>query len=381
MAENVTFEYFLADRDHPVYPDLPIWGVSLPSGRNRAHPSDGPTYGDYFSAVRSFLEKDGFRMLSSAVGELLPHPAGSQDFQTIHVFLEKHGEYYHPAQLVLSLSDTVCRFVLNVAVDTPGMELVLQEHDLLDSLFRRFRKPYLPRVFGADVVPVSGERNAGMFIGEWFEGFCEFHITQTAPHQQMALWVPETGPSLISDSQRRFIYRNVAYILTSFYDVETFAQISPWHHAAGDFIFRPGDPGMALRLVTVRGYAPVLREKSKDLAEMLQALLVFCMHLSIRTRLDRLDGVGDVVWADRIALEETVSGVFQGLGEFLPPKVFPAPVGDVFSVYAGSLSEADLLDLAETILAAYPESAEETGVIRRHLSDHVRHLWSAFQSL
>jgi len=380
MAEEIVFEYYLADRDHPARPDLPIWTWPLPSGRNSKPPPGGPTYGDYFSAVRSFFEKDQFRMLSGAVDDLLQRPAGPQDFHSIDIFLEKHGEYYHPAQVVLALSDRRCRFVLNVAVDTPGTDLVLREHGLLEMLSRRFQKPYLPRVFGAGIVPVPGGKNAGMFLGEWFEGFYEFHVTQTEPNQQIGLWVPDKGPFVLSDSQRRYIYRRAAYILTSFYDIETFAQISPWHHAAGDFIFRPGDPAPALRLVTVRGYSPVLREKSEDLAEMLQAMLVFCVHLSIRTRLDRLDGVGDVVWADRVALEETIQGLFQGLVESTPPEAFPGPVGDVFRVYAGSLSEDVLMELAETILAAYPKTAEETDVIGRHLSDHVHQLWGVIQN-
>ena len=380
MAEMITFAYYLADKDHPVRSDLPIWNASLPSGRNMSQPPGGPTYGDYFSAGRAFLEKDRCRMLSGAVEELLQRPAGPKDFHSIDIFLDKHGEYYHPSQVVLALADRVCRFVLNVAVDTPGTDLVLREHDLLEMLFRRFQKPYLPRVFGAGIVPFPGGKNAGMFLGEWFEGFYEFHVTKIEPNQQIALWVPDKGPSILSDLQRRSIYRNAAYILTSFYDIETFAQISPWHHAAGDFIFRPGDPGPALRLVTVRGYSPVLREKSDDLVEMLQALLVFCVHVSVRTRLDRLDGTGDVVWADEVALTETVTGLFQGLKETPTPEVFPGPVADVFYAYAGSLSRADLMDLAEAILGAYPEAAEETDVIRCHLSDHVHQLHSAIQN-
>jgi len=381
MAENVTFEYFLADRDHPVRPDLPIWTTPLPSGRNSPNPPGGPTYGDYFTAVRHFLESNGFNKLIRGIEVLLKRPAPAEDFRSIHIYLEKHGEYYHPAQVVLTLPDQECRFVMNVAVDIPGMDLVLQEHDLLNTLRHRFQKPYLPRVFGAGIVPISGGRNAGMFLGEWFEGFYEFHITRTAPHQKIALWDSDTGPAMLTDTQRRYIYRTVAYILTTYYDVETFAQISPWHHAAGDFIFRPGDPNMALRLVTVRSYPPVLREKSDDLAEMLQALLVFFMHLSIRTRLDRLDGTGNVVWADEVAPVETVEGLFQGLDETPTPKVFPGPVADVFYAYAAGLTEDDLLDLAETILAAYPKHAEETDLIGRHLPGHIRQLWNAVQNL
>ena len=373
----------MADRAHPVHPELPIWTAPIPAGRNSKQPAGGPTYGDYFSSVRCFLEKNGFDTLVRGAGLLLNLPATPEDFQCIHIFLEKHGEFYHPAQVVLSLPDHMCRFVLNVAVNSPGKDLVFREHTLLETLFRRFQKPFLPRVFGADTIPLSKGLSAAMFLGEWFEGFYEFHITQTIPDQRMALWVPDAdaGPSVINELQRRYLYRQAAYILTNFYDLETFAQISPWHHAAGDFIFRPGNPGMALRLVTVRGYTPVLPEKSEDLAEMLQALLVFFVHLSIRTRLARLDGVGDVVWADRAALEETVNGLFQGLSELSTPKTWPGPVAEVFYAYAGSLSIDDLMELAESILSAYPESAEETDVIRRYLPDHVRQLHSAIQNL
>jgi hypothetical protein len=42
-------------------------------------------------------------------------------------------------------------------------------------------------------------------------------------------------------------------------------------------------------------------------------LLIFFLNLSIRMRLDRYDGVGDIVWADGPVVQSTLDGVMDGL--------------------------------------------------------------------
>ena len=56
---------------------------------------------------------------------------------------------------------------------------------------------------------------------------------------------------------------------------------------------------------------------------MLQALLIFFLNLSIRMRLDRYDGVGDIVWADGLVVQSTLDGFFEGLA--LKPSVASMP--------------------------------------------------------
>ena len=85
-----------------------------------------------------------------------------------------------------------------------------------------------------------------------------------------------------------------AAILTGYFDTRSFAQIYPWHPAAGDFIARIAGDGVAVRLVAARQYGPLVGPPDLPPEE---ALLFFFLNLTLRLRVDRLDGVGEVAWA------------------------------------------------------------------------------------
>ena len=79
-----------------------------------------------------------------------------------------------------------------------------------------------------------------MFLGDWFDGFHEFHLTQQADSDELAMvvWDGATARCLLSEKQAMDLYRKTAMILTACYDPITLCQIFPWHHAAGDFVVR-----------------------------------------------------------------------------------------------------------------------------------------------
>lgn len=76
--------------------------------------------------------------------------------------------------------------------------------------------------------------------------------------------------------------------MTCYYNAETFEQIFPWHHAAGDFVIKLQKNNMKMKLITVRQYAPMLENKNEtaknntdsDIYLMLEAMLVFFLNLS-----------------------------------------------------------------------------------------------------
>jgi hypothetical protein len=76
-------------------------------------------------------------------------------------------------------------------------------------------------------------------------------------------------------------------------------QIFPWHHAAGDFVIRVDGEKTSVKMITVRDYVPMAGIETEPDSEqaILDALVIFFIHLSVRMRLDRLDGVNEVVWA------------------------------------------------------------------------------------
>ena len=68
------------------------------------------SHGDYFTAVRNFLEQDGYEIITRAVSQQTRRDITSEEIEEIRIFLEKHGEFYHPARIetVLARRQSVC---------------------------------------------------------------------------------------------------------------------------------------------------------------------------------------------------------------------------------------------------------------------------------
>jgi hypothetical protein len=96
-------------------------------------------------------------------------------------------------------------------------------------------------------------------------------------------------------------------------------------------------------------------------------------------RLDRIDGVGDMVWSDDCAVEETLRGFYQALA--LKPQIpfIPAPQADFFLDYLSALPESQLYDLSFSIANAYNPLAPEVPVIKDQLKSHVGSLYHSIK--
>ena len=207
----------------------------------------------------------------------------------LSIFLEKHGAFYHPARLQVAVKDQTLSFVVNVAASTHGRKAISREVKALERLNDQRPFGWFPQVysFASDELP--------MFLGDWFDGFHEFHLTRRPDSDEPAIvvWDGTATPCLLSEKQAADLYRNAAMILTACYDPITSCQIFPWHHAAGDFVVRVEGEGVTVRLITVRDYVPMsgFAAEPDNERSLLDALVVFFIHLSVRMRLDRLDGV------------------------------------------------------------------------------------------
>jgi len=102
----------------------------------------------------------------------------------------------------------------------------------------------------------------------------------------------ERGHCFLSPGESGLIYHQASSILTCFYDVETFEEIFPWHHAAGDFVARRANGEMDLKLVAARQYAARVGFPEDSPQDRIMALVMFLTNLTVRMRLDRIDGVG-----------------------------------------------------------------------------------------
>jgi hypothetical protein len=344
------------------------------------------SHGEYFTAIRYFLEPHRSEIITRALSHHLHREVTSQEIEKIDIFLEKHGEFYHPARIETLLHGMVIPFVLNVAISDLGKNYIQREYHLLKQLNENFPFSFLPNVFGQGRVCVTGDE-IRMFLGEWFEGYNEFHISLDPKDEKhkILVWDHEHGNYFLTDHQATNLYRHAARILTGYYKINTFEHISSWHHGAGDFVLKCQNNRIDVKLITVRQYRPLFENNSRskdehpDAEHILEALLVFFLNLSIRMRLDRLDGVDKIVWSDNIAIKGTLKGFFEGLA--LKPKIelFDNPLVSCFRQHLLSCSQSELLDLNRSIVQAYHLRAPEVPVIKQHLTQHVEDLYHAIR--
>ncbi len=344
-------------------------------------------YGDYFLAARDFLQQNSFEMLTNALSQHLKQIIKRENIEEISICIEKHGEFYHPARIDITLSDITCLLLLNVAVSENGKKIIRREYDLLQKLHKEFPFSLVPKAYEQGQVEIKNNIKLPMFIGEWLESFHEFHISldpQDNKHK-ILVWDTERDPFFLATDLTLELYKQAAMILTVYYNVETLEQIFPWHHAAGDFVVKLLNNRLDVKLVAVRNYVPLLKtnevdDQTRDLPFFLEAMLVFFLNLSIRMRLDRLDGIGDVVWAEDIAIEGTLQGFYQALA--LKPSLegLPDTLVNCFQAYLFSLNLKDLTDLCFAVADSYNPKAPEVPVIRKNLEKHAKSLYETIQN-
>lgn len=390
--ETPRWNYSVSPDKTPIQKNHSKWSSPIPLNRQQTEQKSGITgnaaftYGDYFLAARDFLQQNRFEKLTGALSQHLEQSIKCTNIEAISICIEKHGEFYHPARIDIMLSDKTSPLVLNVAVSENGKHFIRREYELLQKLHTKFPFSYIPKAYGQGLAVTKDNLECYMFLGEWLEGFNEFHISldpQDSKHK-IVVWDTDDGPFFLTTDQTRELYRQAAMILTVYYNVETFEQIFPWHHAAGDFVIKLVDNKLDVKLVTVRNYVPLfkaneLNERNRDIQSLLQAMLVFFLNLSIRMRLDRLDGIGDMVWAEDAAAKGTLKGFFQGLS--LKPTLdeLPDSLVNCFLAYLLSLNLEDLTDLCFATATSYHPKAPELPVIKKNLKNHAKSLYEAVQ--
>lgn len=372
MPDTHTVTFHMPGRARPVTPgsqlwNLPLPGTELPSAQTPPK-AGSPSLGDYFTAAADFLFRDKGQMLSRAVTRLTgqAHPV-----QQVRISLEKHGAFYHPLKITVETqSGGNSTLVLNGAVASPGRSLVETEYRLLGGLADRVTPSHIPRVFGAGKDP-SGRM--GFFLGEWFDGYCEFHATGDG--RRVVIWTG-TENRVLDFQAVSPVYERIAFVLTAYFDPDTGAEIFPWHHAAGDFIVNPEDPSFPVRLVTVRGYGPVSEMGDGDpegpngpnrSIRLLTGLLFFFLNLTLRIRLDRLDGTGKPVFLPGIVLRAAVAGFFHGLAEKTDA---PADLADAFVAFASDLEPDQLTGILINLLESWHPNASEREILGENLVSH-----------
>jgi len=171
----------------------------------------------------------------------------------------------------------------------------------------------------------------------------------------------------------------------------------------------------------VRRYDSLFRDlnpqknRTQDTELILQALLLFFLRLSIRMRLDRMDGVGEIIWADHRAVAGTLEGFLEGLslkpqiplmpdamadhravastlegfleGLSLKPQIplMPDAIDRCFRYYLSVCTKEDVYELSQAVVNEFNPMSPETPIVKQYLDEHVavlsRSLETFFTSL
>ncbi len=393
MSFRPDISFYMPGYSGRIGPGTPLWDMPL-SGKQTADNSfqnrcDPFTVGEYFLAAQNFLTRDSSEMLCRAVSSLADKGAR---IQSLTISLEKHGAFYHP--LKITITTRLCPsiyLVLNGAVKEPGLGLIKTEYQLLSSMAMKVMPAFIPRVFGAGEITSHG-RKAAFFLGEWFAGFCEFHVTQTPGGNQVALWQDDGTHMVIPWHHAARIYEKIAYVLTAYYEIHTGHAIDPWHHAAGDFVVAAGVLQTGdVRLITIRGTAPVVEtasDTSASGAHLLSRLLFYFLNLTLRMRLDRLDGTGPMVFLPQIVLDATIKGVLTALnhrangflGAGIEEPLVPEDICPVFVDFVNGFSQAQLKDITENLMDAWHPDAAEAALVRENIYSHCSRIYRVLKN-
>jgi len=343
------------------------------------------TLGDYFESIEAFLLKDPAGPLYPILKQRLKKDIHVENIQTILIRSEKHGALYHPASIEILAGEQRLKLAVSTAVSDKGKVWLAREYEILKHVNNAYHLPYLPNVYLQREV----ECNAGghkhetlvMLLAEWFEGYHEWHISidEKDKAHKICIWDLGKGNRYASHKEAFDIFRQASKILTLYYDTNSYKQIYPWHHAAGDFIVGTRNGGIDVKLTTARKYESIMTAFSEDTATPIIAMVYFFLNLTVKMRIDKLDGVGETVWVDNFSVDATIEGFFEALHRMKAGGRYDLGNVEDLLTLLQSFNEEELEGLFEPLMGLYQEDdPEDLAVIQENLGRHISLL---FQTL
>jgi hypothetical protein len=228
--EEMLIRYFSSSPGGPLpFPSAHFDGPIPAANPSEKSPVDSRiTYRGYLEGIAGFVQGNRARLAAALHERGCPACA---DIRACDIIAEKHGSDYHPARIRLHAGGGAYSFVLNAALTARGQDRLANDFSYLRSLGETFRRKFVPRAYFSGTVPVrltdGSFQNMEVFLGEWFEGFHEFHLSDLHPGQapSLVLWDLDREYSVLSKAQSEDVYRQAALILTYLYDVENFREV------------------------------------------------------------------------------------------------------------------------------------------------------------
>ncbi|MBW1803863.1 MAG: hypothetical protein JRJ85_24415, partial [Deltaproteobacteria bacterium] len=237
------------------------------------------TLGDFFHAIRDFVWQNNGKRLCGIIGRLKGQATFHDRIDQLIIRYEKYGTLYQIASVEATAENLKEKLTVTAAVTPEARETLNRECKLLNRLIDRWPFPFIPRIYIKDQVEAKTSEKAetfAMVLSDWFEGYHEWHFSgdrNTA--SAIDLWDMGQGFRPAPANVVHEIIGQAAMILTLYYDPVSYSQIFPWHHGAGDFVVKVDENGVDVRLISVRGYDPLVFLLGNKQPGALEALLFF----------------------------------------------------------------------------------------------------------
>jgi len=347
-------------------------------------PSEGHpflTLADYFGALQKFTL---FQVENKLLSVFIKNYALT-DISEIIIRSEKHGAFYHIASVEIAGPGENIKFAVTSALSDSARTSLDEEYFIFQQL-SVINSDLIPKIYSKKSVTWKKDSVPEEFLmvsGEWLDGYHEWHLSDDPESgvRKILLWDYENGYRYLTAMESYELLRQVAYILAFYYDQVSFRQIYPWHHGAGDFVAKAAAGGtISVKLITARQYDPLVQFDRAEEADRLVATIHFLLNLSLRIRLDRLDGVGEPAWFDEFAVDAAVAGFFAGLAATQADDRLLIGPAEEFLEIMQSFDAEEIFDMYDSLLQIYAdEDQDDVNLIQEKIADHAVELYKTLQ--
>jgi hypothetical protein len=338
------------------------------------------TLADYFGALQQFIMLNKGNLLQS----VLKNQVALSEIPEIIIRSEKHGAFYHIASIELPGPESSVKLAVTTAV-TPSARTSLHEEYAILQRLTEISADLIPETYYKKSIIWKTDSDTEEFVmvlSEWLTGYHEWHISDVPDtgDRRVHLWDYDKGFLYLEDDKTYELMRQAASILTCYYDQDSFRQIYPWHHGAGDFIVNAGPDGISVKLITARQYDPLVHFEQPEETDRLVAAIHFLLNLSLRMRLDRLDGIIEPVWLGPYAVHAAVAGFFDRIAAMQEDNNHRIGPASEFLEIMQSFDEQEILDMYGSLLEIYKEEdPDDFQLIQENLAEHAAELYKILQ--
>ncbi len=343
--------------------------------------------GDYFRALEHFLLKSSKTVLTELAQSRIGVSDPLRHITRLVIRSEKHGLFSHIASAEFMFEDQSIKFAVITALTDRGKAWLRNEYDVITYLNIKTSLPYLPDVYYLDSIQRGWGKETVhlmMILADWLEDYHEWHLHPPDQNsgQVVRIWDSSRGYRFCSRGEAREIFRQSAKILTLYYESSDFRQIYPWHHGAGDFVVKTKKGKTRVKLTTARCYERFTMFDGKEQIDPLLAITYFFLNLTVRMRLDRIDGTGDPIWAHDDFVHPVIEGFIKGIEEKRRQDIYRLGEPSELVSLLKSFTPEEIKRMFPPLLDLYrSDDPREFALIQQNLADHALCLHWTIQRL